>query len=169
MDENLRKEYDTAVQFAPDLVLNESKIADFLRVERNDSFGAATRLAKYWKARKNVFGERWLLPMNQTGHGALSAEDVAILRSGYIVVMPRYSGGIIALFDESRLPKEPGDTKTRIIFYFRHSIGNMPPLGKPLYTSLPVRNDHHSICNMQIGRFERKQCQDLDWSNQTFL
>ena len=46
---------------------------------------AARRRCRYWKARKQVFGEeRWLLPLTQTGQGALSPSDVEILRSGFV-------------------------------------------------------------------------------------
>lgn len=120
LDLDTRKEYDTAVKTVPDLVRNESSATNFLVVEGNNPQRAAARMAKYWKSRKQVFGDdRWLLPMTQTGHGALSKTDIDILRSGYLVILTRPCGGIIALFDESKLSRElPKDTKMRLIFYF---------------------------------------------------
>ena len=69
LDHNARREYAEAVWFAPDLVAKESRVQDFLLAEENDPVRAAVRLALYWKVRKQAFGERWLLPMNQVSHG----------------------------------------------------------------------------------------------------
>ena len=38
---------------------------DFLRVEELNVKKAAARLAAYWRYRKQLFEERWLLPMTQ--------------------------------------------------------------------------------------------------------
>ena len=66
LDREDRRAYEVAVATVPALVEKESPIADFLSVENNNPVRAAVRLANYWKARRNVFGEdRWLLPMNQ--------------------------------------------------------------------------------------------------------
>lgn len=142
LDCDTRKEYEAAVSVAPELVKTESNFGDFLCVEANIPFNAARRLALYWKARKKVFGDRWLLPMNQTGHGALSKQDIDVLRSGYIVIMPRPSGGIIALMDESRLPAGAEDCKLRILFYFSSIFRKHASLGKAIVhvvTSAPRR------------------------------
>ena len=101
-------------------------------MEKNDPSKAALRLARYWKARKSTFGERYLRPMNQTGSGALSKDDVEILRSGYIIVVPRPSGGILALFDESRLQRTAEDAKLRIIFYFSSLYSEYAAFGKTI-------------------------------------
>ena len=79
----------------------ESSIEQFICAENGNIERAAIRLANYWKARKQVFKDRWLLPLTQTGGGALSAEDIALLRSGYLVIVCRPSGGTVALIDES--------------------------------------------------------------------
>ena len=131
----MRREYDSAVAAAPDLVEKESQIVDFLRVESNNAQASATRLARYWKARKKCFGDRWLLPMNQTGSGDLSQKDLSVLRSGYMIVMPRPSGGVIALFDESKLvglPADAQDSKMRIIFYFSSLYRQYSRMGKTI-------------------------------------
>ena len=69
LDPQLSKEYYRALEVIPNLVCKETRIADFLEVDQNDPRQAATRLALYWKSRKELFGERWLLPMTQTGTG----------------------------------------------------------------------------------------------------
>ena len=53
-----------------------------------------------------------------TGTGALSPDDVGLFRSGYFVCLPKPSGGLVLLVDESRIPRAPGHAKTRIAFYW---------------------------------------------------
>ena len=64
-------DYDLAMEMAPDIVATESPIKIFLETEKYDPHKAAIRLCTYWKTRRNLFGDRWVLPMNQTGRGAL--------------------------------------------------------------------------------------------------
>ena len=65
MDTDLTEEYQAALEVIPQRVRTEAKVSDFLQAEKNDPQKAAIRLAKYWKTRKWIFGDRWLLPMNQ--------------------------------------------------------------------------------------------------------
>lgn len=88
-----RREYQIAVDLVPELVESESRLVDFLRTERYHPERAAQRLLCYWKHRKSLFGERWLLPMNQSGRGTLTYDDVAILRQGHLVPIVRADGG----------------------------------------------------------------------------
>lgn len=119
LDPSVRREYDEAVQNASSLVANESKFLDFLRTDNMDPDKAAVRIAMYWKYRKHIFEDRWLLPMTQTGHGALSEQDILYLRTGYTTPIERPSGGPLCLVDMSRVPQfVPGHTNTRIVFYF---------------------------------------------------
>ena len=115
---SIRREYDEAVQNASDLVANETKFLDFLRTDDMDPQKAALRLAMYWKYRKEIFAERWLLPMTQTGTGTLSTEDIRFLRTGYTSPINCPSSGPICLIDLSKLSTyPPGHTNTRIVFY----------------------------------------------------
>ena len=119
MGRNLRREYEEAMENAPDLVANETKFLDFLRTEDLDPSKAAKRLVLYWKYRKVIFEDRWLRPMTQTGTGTLSPADLVFLRTGYTVAIKRPVGGPICLIDMSRLHMyPPGHTNTRIVFYF---------------------------------------------------
>lgn len=54
---------------------------------------AARRLANYWKQRKDIFGERAFLPMNLSANGALSSDDIKLLRTGYFAPLPRDQKG----------------------------------------------------------------------------
>lgn len=109
-----------ARELVPDIVAIESDPVKFLRAEDGHAPKAATRVALYWKKRRHYFGEdRWLLPMTQTeGTGALSLEDIQVLRSGYIVIVTLHSGLQVAMIDPSRLGgKDPGESRERCIFY----------------------------------------------------
>ena len=79
---------------------------------------ASVRLCMYWKFRKFLFGEsRWLLPLNQTGRGALSQEDIEFLRRGFLMVIPRPNRGPLLLIERSKLPRTAGFHSTRLMFY----------------------------------------------------
>lgn len=120
LDPALQREYRQALEEAPVLVKLETRWIDFLRTENMDPAKAANRLALYWKYRKECFGdERWLLPMTQTGHGALNDMDILFLRTGYSFSFTRNEGGgPICLLDMSRVPVyPPGFTNIRIGYY----------------------------------------------------
>jgi hypothetical protein len=63
--------YLEAMNQAPHLVRDESKVTWFLEFAGNDVLAAARQLAAYWALRRQLFGERAFLPMAQTGEGAL--------------------------------------------------------------------------------------------------
>ena len=117
LDSDLRREYEQAVGTVPHLVAMETKAMDFLRTDGFDVTKAATRLAYYWKYRKWLFNERWLLPMKQTGTGCLDMDDIEILRSGVLVYIPRQNQGPLMLVDRSRLPRTGGYSACRMLFY----------------------------------------------------
>ena len=106
---------------APELVRTESLWDDFLWTENYDIDRAALRLARYWKGRKFAFqqDDRWLKPLNQTGHGALTRADIEVLRTGYMVPLVRPHGkGMVVLIDRSKLTRPPGMAVIRMSFYF---------------------------------------------------
>ena len=59
MDPELTKEYLRALEIIPERARAEAKIADFLRTENYQPVTAASRLCRYWKVRKFLFGDRW--------------------------------------------------------------------------------------------------------------
>ena len=119
LEKDVRREFDQAIQSAPELVSRETQFIDFLKTDFFDASKAALRLARYWKFRKQLFEERWLLPMDQTGRGAMSPDDIFALRSGYVVVhlRPQQQGGAILLVDMARLPVPGGDVTRRCLMY----------------------------------------------------
>jgi hypothetical protein len=82
LDDKLKRYYNTARETVPDLVTTETEPRKFLQVSNGDIHKAAETIAFYWMNRHRCFGERWLLPMTQTGSGCLSREDIEGLRSG---------------------------------------------------------------------------------------
>ena len=99
------------------LVRKETKAIDFLRTENYDPLRGAVRLSLYWKYRKALFGERWLRPMTQSGRGALNDDDVELLQTGFMFMIPRPNQGPLLMMDPSKLPRTAGYSGTRILFY----------------------------------------------------
>ena len=63
----------------------ESPAHHFMETEGNNAEKAALHLTTHWKFRKDLFADWWLLPLNQTGSGALFAEDIIMLCQGHFV------------------------------------------------------------------------------------
>lgn len=91
------------MDFAPAMVEIETPPTSFLRTDDYDPDKAACRLAFYWHHRKLVFGSRWLLPMTQTGRGALTSEDVAVIRKGLVLMVRSENREPVILCDYSRV------------------------------------------------------------------
>lgn len=121
LDPAICREYRQAMEVVPDTVRRETAVRDFVRTDAGNVRRAMLRLALYWKYRKEAFGtERWLLPMTQTGAGALSLDDLQILRTGFLVPLWRggkHGQGPVMLLDMSRLPSFDEDVCTRCVFY----------------------------------------------------
>lgn len=90
-----RAEYNMALQLAPQLVLVESDPLRFLRFEHYDAAKAARGIARYWKIRKEIFGERWILPLlvsttpgDDNRNSALSPRVMEALKTGVIRKLP---------------------------------------------------------------------------------
>lgn len=118
LDPALTQEYFRALEVTPNLVRRETKISDFLRVEEYNPELAAKRLARYWKTRKLLFGERWLLPMAQTGSGCLTPNQIEILRSGFLSVVNCSKKGAVMIMDFASLPRGAIHLQAEILFYF---------------------------------------------------
>lgn len=118
LDSNLVKEYQRAKEVIPSIVRQETKIRDFLLVEQNDPERAAIRLAKYWKVRKLIYKDRWLLPMTMTGLGTLTPFQVEIVRSGFTRYVFSPNNGLVMMTDWTLLPKGSVHAQFEIMFYF---------------------------------------------------
>ena len=117
LDKDLTKEYYNALEIVPEIVTEETKFVDFLRTEDYVPLLATQRIARFWKVRKKLFGERWLLKLSQTGTGCLSMEDVQVLRTGYFSVCKSEQLGMVWLMDYSRLPPGARYFQPNVIYY----------------------------------------------------
>jgi hypothetical protein len=114
--------YTEAMHRVPDLVDSESDPFRFLWYEKYNISAAARRLVLYWEYRKELFGGRAFLPMTQLEKGALSEDDVAVLQTGYIALLPDDTDGCaVVCYDGSRLDpnvEDPdGMKRLRCLFY----------------------------------------------------
>ena len=118
-----RADYCRVKQEAPDLIEKDSNPSLYFRYEKFNTLNAARRLALYWKHRCTYFNERALLPMNQTGEGALSKKDVALLATGHWTYLPTDSEGRTVVFHEASRPvKHDMMSQIRNIFYMHHVV-----------------------------------------------
>ena len=88
-------------QKAPDLLMKESNPQWYLTCEKGNTWNAAKKLASYWKDRFHYFQERALLPMNQTGEGALNKRMVRLLRTGFFAFLPPDPQGRSVIFTDT--------------------------------------------------------------------
>jgi hypothetical protein len=114
--------YTEAMHRVPDLVDSESDPFRFLWYEKYNISAAARRLVSYWECRKELFGERSFLPITQLEKGALSEDDVAVLQTGYLALLPDDTDGCaVVCYDGSRLDPNVEDLdgmkRLRCLFY----------------------------------------------------
>ena len=127
LDNDLAREYFQAMETVPELVTKETPVLDFLRREDFHPYKAAVRLARNWKQRKNIFGDRWLLPMTLSGRGALRWESVELLKSGYMFLAQDGRSSPVLLMDYSRLI--PGITYYQPeVFWYLMTVGSSKEL-----------------------------------------
>ena len=116
----------TALQVAPHLVFSESDPLIFLKFANFNTLAAARGLAMYWKRRLEVFGQdRAFRPLILTGYGALTPEDVVMVRSGYTAYLPNDNEGCsVVVTDTSRRNSDNMGSRLRTAFY----LGNIAML-----------------------------------------
>ncbi len=117
-DEN-KTAYLEALDKAPELSEQESLWERFLRFTKCDATKAASMYAKYWEVRKDLFGDRAFLPLNQTFEGALERKDVTVLQTGYLMQLPCVESGESVLYcDGTKLQKSTSSlSRARSKFY----------------------------------------------------
>ena len=114
-----KKDYLEAVRLAPSLIKSESDPVKFLRAQDFNPWKAAKSLVLHWEYRKFLFQNRWLLPLNDSGAGALDSDDIQLLRSGWLTfVTPRdASKGRFMLVDHGKALTETPQSRLRVVFY----------------------------------------------------
>jgi hypothetical protein len=117
----------TAIDLLPDEVAGDYKtardkgVADrehnpvrFLVRDNFDPWAAAQRICKHWAFRREAFGDdRWLLPMNLSGTGAMRAPEIRLLGRGGICLVTEKSGQQTLIYDLKRTSQEDTDCLTR--------------------------------------------------------
>jgi hypothetical protein len=102
LPEEERAAFDEAKEKALKLLMDESDPMAFIRFAEGDHAAAAKRLVAYWHIRKNTFGDRFLLPLDLSGRGALTDDDVDTLKTGFITLLPDdCCGRKVIYFDNS--------------------------------------------------------------------
>ena len=118
LDAKTKKDYLEALDVAPGLVAKESDSAKFLRIENNNPYAAARRLAMYWKFRRECHGDdRWLRPMTATGGGVLDDAEVALLRTGIYHYSHTPGYGPVLVVDGSRNKHCTTESVEKVLFY----------------------------------------------------
>ena len=116
-----RSAYVEACCRCPSLTETESDVMRFLRLNNYDVHSGVGRLVRYWRLRQDIFGERAFLPMSQDGHGTLTREDVVLLKSGVVVLLPKDSEGrSVIMEDRNRILDDNAaaqHAKLRCLFY----------------------------------------------------
>lgn len=124
---------EEARKLAPQLVERESPWPRFLHCAKNaTSQDAVVQLANWWTVRKQLFGKKYLLPLTQTGEGALGRKEVALLRQECFLWMPKDENGRVALYlDLMRALKECDERSVlKCAFYavqvaFERAVGGL--------------------------------------------
>jgi len=150
------KEYLEAKEAVPHLVEMESDPLRYLRVEKFNTWNAARRVALYWKNRREVFGERAFLPLALSGNSALKDDEIAMVKTGYMTIMPDDDRGRPIYFhDLSRLTVPfTAESRTRCAFYTmqliseRESSRNGGAIGMAVYS----KNAPKGSTNAKHGR-----------------
>jgi hypothetical protein len=114
--------YMEACSVDPRLIYTESNPIDLIRFEKYNSWAAARRLVAHWQMRKELFGSRAFRPLyDLSGEGALDAQDIAVIRTGSMSVLPTgCHTDTVVFFDRSRLSWDmmrDNPAKLRAFFY----------------------------------------------------
>jgi len=121
-------DYLTALRLAPYLILHESDPARFLVSHAYDAQQAARGLVRYWKNRRDYFGERAFLPMTMTGDGSLTPEDIDFFKCGTLVISGQDRQGCpVIIFDPSRRTLDSSASmRLRAAFYHYQIVSEYP-------------------------------------------
>ena len=145
-----KKAYDEAVARNARVVECETPFQTFLLASNYNYWEAAEKLAAYWESRKEIFGERFCLPMvlSTESPSVLEPEVVKAIKCGasFEVKNDKYNRSVI-LVDQEIASPEWLDPKNRIklFFYLLHSL---------MESDLAVRNGFVGVSalNMKSGQ-----------------
>jgi len=128
IDDSSKSVYMEAREKVPHLVETESDPMMFLRARNFDIVAAAKAIVGYWEFRKHFFEDRAFLPMDLTGKGTMSEDDIEVLKTGFARILPCDSEGRpVVLFDKFLSKKRSlhphrNDCNRRCICYLLHIL-----------------------------------------------
>ena len=127
LPDDQKQSYLQALKVAPKLVEIESDFERYLAFDKFDPWAAAKRIVDYWEARLDVFGpEKAYLPLVLSGQGALSPEDLDVLKTGFFMALPDNQHGRPVLYhDRARLTNPEvlnPERRMRCMFYIISAI-----------------------------------------------
>ncbi len=164
---NDKVELLTALKVAPRLVARESDPMRFLVFHEYDAQHAAKGLVRYWRSRHELFGDRAYLPMTMfssggssdasgnVNDGALTAEDICLIRSGFIVIVGTDGqGSPVLLLDSSRRNTTAVAARFRATFYVYQVLSEYHTSQTPGFVALSITRtnnfDKVSFKSMQM-------------------
>ena len=118
-----KKAYNEALKLNPRVVAIETPPERYLQACGYNFWMAADRLTKYWTIRKEVFRERFHLPLDLSGNGALPKDVVESLKAGHAMALaPDLFHRTTLLFDVDRKNTECESTlhRTQVYWYMVH-------------------------------------------------
>ena len=116
-----KKDYVEAARLLPNLIKTESNPVKFLRSQDFNPWAAARSLVSYWKYRRHLFKDRWLLHMDDSGAGALDHNDIDLLRSGWLAFV---ANPPTLLIDHGKFRGHSPDSQCRVLFYLGATAPN---------------------------------------------
>jgi hypothetical protein len=107
--QELKAAYLEAADKCPQMITSESDPYLFLQQSNWDCPQAATLLATNWKVRLELFGEEQaFVPLEDlSGQGSLTEENIDVLASGFIVLLPNDAQGKDVWEFEDQKPQRP--------------------------------------------------------------
>lgn len=153
--------YMDATSKAPATVWEEeSNLMSFLLAEDFHVFFAASRLARYWDLRFDVFRDKKYMAMNQTGEGALQRRtDLSLLDSGFVQLLPHDVEGCSVIFIDTTCLKGTNLSVriNRCLFYmFSLATENVKSQRQGVSVIMRIKtNEKHLLGGIDVGFIER--------------
>ena len=93
------------------MVERETDAIKFLTIDGWNPWASAERICKYWTVRRNYFSDddetdRWLLPFDLSGKGAMREPEIHFLRTGALAMSTNRMGQQVLIFDLKRTQRQ---------------------------------------------------------------
>lgn len=151
---HLKAAYNEAQRRCPGLIQSESDPIRFLLYSNLESTTAAMHLVTYWRKRLEVFGVRAFLPLDLSGNGAYTTEDINLIKQG-CYIFP--SEDIVYLDRQYEIPGELSfDSQIRRMFFVGQMLSSRATAVNGIHYIMkgfrPPKNKAVSAAVMQLFR-----------------